>query len=61
MALDDKITGKAKEVAGKATGDEELAQEGKADQLKAKFQDAVEDVKDTVGGIADKVKDKLGK
>ncbi len=61
MALDDKITGKAKEVAGKSTGDEEMAQEGKADQLKAKFQDAVDDVKDTVGGLAAKVKDKLGK
>nr|WP_042190692.1 CsbD family protein [Kibdelosporangium sp. MJ126-NF4]CEL19519.1 hypothetical protein [Kibdelosporangium sp. MJ126-NF4]CTQ94681.1 hypothetical protein [Kibdelosporangium sp. MJ126-NF4] len=61
MALDDKITGKAKEAAGKVTGDEEMAQEGKADQLKAKFEDAVEDVKDTVSGLAAKVKDKLGK
>lgn len=61
MALDDKITGKAKEVAGKATDDEDLAKEGKAEQVKAKIEEAAEDVKDAVGGFAAKVKDKFSK
>jgi uncharacterized protein YjbJ (UPF0337 family) len=53
MGLDDKIDnaaedagGKAKESVGKATGDEHLEAEGKADQTKADLKNAGEKVKD---------------
>lgn len=53
MALDDKIknaaqdlAGKAKEAAGKATDNERLEAEGKADQAKAEVKKTGEDVKD---------------
>ncbi len=46
------ITGKAKENAGKLTGDDELKHEGQADQ-------AVEKAKDAVEKVADKAKDLL--
>ncbi|MBN9630915.1 CsbD family protein [Leifsonia sp. TF02-11] len=53
MGLDDKIgnaaenaRGKAKETAGKATGDERLEAEGKGDQVKADLKNAGEKVKD---------------
>ncbi|PVW03263.1 CsbD family protein [Microbacterium sp. Gd 4-13] len=54
MGLDDKIknaaediAGKAKETIGKATNNERLEAEGKADQVKADAKKASEDVKDT--------------
>ncbi len=53
MGLDDKIrnaaediAGKAKEGFGKATGNEKLEAEGKADQAKADAKKAGENVKD---------------
>lgn len=53
MGLDDKIdnkaenvTGKAKEAAGTATGNDRLKNEGKADQAKSDIKDAGEKVKD---------------
>jgi len=56
MGLDDKIenkseelAGKAKEGVGKATGDEELENEGKADQVKGDLKQAGEKVKDAFG------------
>lgn len=62
MGLDDKISnkaedlgGKAKEAAGSATGDDQLKNEGKGDQISSAIKDGVEDVKDA----ADKIKDKL--
>lgn len=42
------LKGKAKETAGKMTDNEKLEAEGKLDQLKAKAQDFVGDVKDLV-------------
>jgi uncharacterized protein YjbJ (UPF0337 family) len=42
------VKGNVKEAAGKATGDKSLEAEGKADQLKAKGQDFVGDVKDAL-------------
>ncbi|GAA2937735.1 CsbD family protein [Streptomyces sp. NPDC003016] len=42
----DKLKGKAKETAGKATGDERLQGEGKADQAKSDVKQAGEHVKD---------------
>lgn len=53
MGLDDKIknaaqdiSGKAKETTGKATDNEKLEAEGKADQTKADVKKAGENVKD---------------
>jgi uncharacterized protein YjbJ (UPF0337 family) len=43
----DKAKGKAKEMAGKATGDRKLEAEGIADQAKGKVKEKIEDVKDT--------------
>lgn len=63
MGLDDRIsnkaedlTGRGKEAAGAATGDDSLKAEGKTDQKKAGIKDKVEDVKDKV---SDKVDDIL--
>jgi uncharacterized protein YjbJ (UPF0337 family) len=53
MGLEDKIhnsmegaVGKAKEAAGKATDDERLEAEGKADQMQSDLKGAAEKVKD---------------
>jgi uncharacterized protein YjbJ (UPF0337 family) len=53
MGLDDKIEnaaeklgGKGKEAAGKATGDERLEAEGKTDQAKSDLKQAGEKIKD---------------
>ena len=58
MGIDDKVKneatdlqGKAKEGAGKATGNERLEGEGKADQAKAKVKKAGEHVKDAAKNI----------
>ncbi|WP_069166419.1 CsbD family protein [Nocardia altamirensis] len=63
MSLSDKIgnkvdefSGKAKEAAGTATGDDELRAEGKADQAEAGIKGAVDDVKDAIGDAVDKAK-----
>lgn len=44
------VRGKAKTIAGKALGDEKLKNEGRADQVKGKIQNAV-------GGLKDKVRE----
>lgn len=44
------LGGKAKEFAGKVTGDEKLKAEGKADQIEGKVQNAVGGLKDTLRG-----------
>jgi uncharacterized protein YjbJ (UPF0337 family) len=55
------LGGKAKQAAGNLTGDDELAQQGRNDQAKAGFKEAVNDVKDAVRDAADKVKAALHK
>lgn len=62
MGLDDKISnkaedlgGKAKEAAGSATGDDQLKNEGKGDQISSAIKDGVEDVKDAAGKIKGKL------
>lgn len=50
----DETKGRVKEAAGDLTGDDELKNEGKVDQ-------AVSSVKDAVDGVADKIKDAVGK
>lgn len=42
--------GKLKEGAGKLTGDEKMRQEGLADQVKGKVQNAVGGIKDALKG-----------
>ncbi len=53
MGADDKIkataekaSGKVKETVGKATGDDEVVAEGKAEHAKGSMRGAAEDVKD---------------
>lgn len=45
-AAAEKVTGHMKEAVGKATDNDELAAEGKADQMKGAARDKVEDIKD---------------
>lgn len=54
----DNIKGNVKETAGAVTGDKELENEGKADQITGKLKDAVSDVKDAAEGAIDKVRGK---
>lgn len=49
----DKVSGKAKEGFGKATGDKETEAEGHAQQGKAEAKDKLEDARDTAKGAAD--------
>lgn len=46
----EELLGKAKEAAGKATGNNKLEAEGKADQVKAKAKQAGDDIKDAFSG-----------
>lgn len=47
----DQVTGKVKEVFGKATGDKEMQAEGVVENALGKAKEAVENVKDTVKGV----------
>ncbi|GAA1742075.1 CsbD family protein [Microbacterium foliorum] len=49
----DKLAGKAKEAAGKATDNERLQAEGQTDQAQAGVKEKVEDAKGAVEGIKD--------
>ena len=49
------VKGKVKEAVGKATGDEDLENEGKSDQVKASVKDVGEKVKDAASEIKDAV------
>jgi len=57
--MSDRTTGKAKEVAGKVTRDKELETEGKAQNLKGKAADAIDDAKDAASGTVKAAKDAL--
>lgn len=46
----EELSGKAKEAAGETTGNESLANEGRADQTKAQAKDAVNDAANKVVG-----------
>lgn len=45
--------GKVKETVGKATDNEQLEGEGKADQVEASIKDGVENLKDAAGNVKD--------
>lgn len=60
MGLDDKIKnsaedlgGKAKEAAGKVSGDKNVEAEGKADQVSAEIKDKVSDFTDKAKDVAE--------
>ena len=50
MPNTDDVKGKAKEAAGDLTGNDDLKNEGKADQAKGKVKDAVDKVADKLTG-----------
>jgi uncharacterized protein YjbJ (UPF0337 family) len=52
------IAGKAKTAAGKATGDEKLKNEGRADQVKGKVQNVVGGIKDSMREADEKSQEK---
>jgi uncharacterized protein YjbJ (UPF0337 family) len=63
MGIDDKaentgqdLKGRAKEAAGSVTGDDDLKNEGRADQAEAAVKKAGEKVKDAVDDIKDAFK-----
>ncbi|MDC4232791.1 CsbD family protein [Actinomyces sp. B33] len=55
----DKISGTAKEAAGKVTGDEKLEAEGKLQKLEGKVKDAVDDLKGGIAALGERAKDAL--
>ncbi len=57
MSNQDRFEGKAKETAGKATGDDELEAEGRTQHAKGKVEGKVEEAKDTVKGAFEAAKD----
>ncbi|QHN43223.1 CsbD family protein [Candidatus Mycosynbacter amalyticus] len=63
MSLVDDISGKAKEVTGKVTGDQELEAKGKAQQIAGDLKDKADETKDKVGDAVneglDNVRDRL--
>ena len=50
----EELKGKAKEAAGKATNDDELTAQGKADQGKSQLKQAGEKVKDAAKNVFDR-------
>ncbi|MBM7635430.1 CsbD family protein [Streptococcus saliviloxodontae] len=54
----DQVKGSLKEGFGKLTGDKETESEGKVEKLSGKAKEFVEDVKDTVKGAVEGLKDK---
>ena len=57
----DKIKGKAKEVTGKATGDNGTQAEGIFDQVVGKVKEVASDVKDNDEDLIEDVKEKFDK
>lgn len=55
----DQLAGKAKEAAGKLTGDEDLESEGRQQDQREETKQNVEEAKDKVAGTVEGVKDKI--
>lgn len=55
----DKVKGKVKEIAGKATGNDKMNGEGLIDQAVGKTKEVVSDIKDVAQEVAEKAKDKF--
>jgi uncharacterized protein YjbJ (UPF0337 family) len=56
----DKVEGTIKEKVGSATGNDRLEGEGKTQHASGKVEDAVKGVRDTLAGMKDAAKDKIG-
>lgn len=63
MGVEDKASnsfedakGKVKETAGRVTDNEELQNEGRADQVEASIKDSVEHLRDAAGNVKDAFK-----
>lgn len=52
----DRIKGKAKELMGKAKGDQRMESEGQTDQVKGKAKDSMEGAKDRAEGARDSLR-----
>lgn len=52
----DKVAGKAKEAAGKVTGDKDTEAEGKVQNAEGKIKDAAEDAKASAKAAFDRIK-----
>ena len=59
MSSKDRFVGKAKETAGKVTGNDELKAEGKTQHAKGKFEEKVDEAKDTARGASKATKDAI--
>ena len=57
----DKVTGKAKEIVGRVTGNKKLETEGKVDQVKGAVHTAAGDAKDIGKEAIDRVKNAASK
>ena len=57
----DQLSGKAKEVEGKVTGDREREAQGKTQSLMGKAKDILADAEESVKGVVDEAKDKMKK
>lgn len=57
MTNHDKFEGKAKEVAGQVSGDEELEAEGKTQHAKGEVEEKLDELKDTAKGAFEAAKD----
>ncbi len=57
----DQLSGSVKEGLGKLTGDKEIQAEGVVEKLSGKVKETVEDVKGTVKGAIDGLKNELNK
>ncbi len=60
MSNRDRLEGKAREVAGKATGDEQLEEEGRTQHAKGEAGEKIADAKAKVSGTVEAAKDALG-
>ncbi|MFH8795942.1 CsbD family protein [Streptomyces sp. NPDC017941] len=54
----DKAKGKAKEMVGKATGNDRMKTEGKTDQAKGKVRDATDNARAKAEGVRDSLSDR---
>ncbi|GAB2740867.1 hypothetical protein GCM10027174_12900 [Salinifilum aidingensis] len=53
------LVGKAKQATGQATGNEEMRDAGKRDEMGGKVKEAGQDIKDKAAGAAENVKDRF--
>ena len=57
----DQASGQVKETVGKATGDERTEAEGKSEKAAGKAKEFVNDVKETIDGAVEGIKDAFDK